>query len=249
MKTAWQLQQPLDAVIFDCDGTLSKLEGIDELAVQNNVGDSVKALTSEAMNTSGMTPSLYEKRLELVKPTRQQVENMGQLYFDQHTPDVKKVIDVLQRLGKTVFVMSAGLKQSVDLFAEHLHIPASQVYAVAIEFDEHGEYKNFDRQSPLTMTGGKGYLVQELKQRYPSVMHIGDGANDVDVIGHVTRFVGYGGVFYRESILKLSDFYIRSLSMSPVLVLALTEDESNQLVGDDRALYEKGMELIQEVVL
>jgi phosphoserine phosphatase len=34
----WQLQHPLDAVVFDCDGTLSQIEGIDALAEKNDVG-------------------------------------------------------------------------------------------------------------------------------------------------------------------------------------------------------------------
>jgi phosphoserine phosphatase len=45
----WQPTIPFDAVIFDCDGTLSAVEGIDELAEKNAVGREVKALTQIAM--------------------------------------------------------------------------------------------------------------------------------------------------------------------------------------------------------
>ena len=37
----WQLDHPINAIVFDCDGTLSIIEGIDELARNNGVGDAV----------------------------------------------------------------------------------------------------------------------------------------------------------------------------------------------------------------
>src|SRR4051812_47754308 len=74
---------PIDAIIFDCDGTLSHIEGIDELAKENGVGEQGVKLTEEAMGRSGMSPELYEHRLNLVLPTAAQVDTLGQLYF-QH---------------------------------------------------------------------------------------------------------------------------------------------------------------------
>ena len=244
MTFAWQLQQPLDAIVFDCDGTLSRLEGIDELAVQNGVGRIVSSLTSEAMTSTGVTHALYQERLSLVKPRREQLCSLGKMYFDQRTPDTDHVIDILQRLGKAIFIVSAGLKLAIGLFAESLHVPVSHVYAVDICFDADGHYVDFDRESPLTMPGGKGQLMQQLKQHYPSIMHVGDGVNDVDAKEYVSRFVGYGGVFFRESILKQSDFYIRSTSLAPILALALTEDEASRLSKCDRVVYDKGLALI-----
>lgn len=248
---AWQLQKPLDAIIFDCDGTLSRLEGIDELAVQNGVGDTVKELTADAMTSTGVTNSLYETRLSLVKPTRDQVDVLGETYFEKRTPDIDRVIDILQRIGKVIVIMSAGLKPAIDIFAKHLNVSTSHVYAVDINFDADGHYKNFDKLSPLTGPGGKGHLAQDLKQEFPLLMHVGDGINDVDAKNFVTRFVGYGGVFYRESILAHSDFYICSSSMSPILPLALMQEEVDHLSEQDRDLYDKGLALISdcEVVL
>lgn len=241
---SWQLKKPLDAVIFDCDGTLSRIEGIDELAVQNGVGDTVIDLTSDAMTSTGVTSSLYETRLSLVKPTRDQLDALGERYYETRTPDVEQVISQLQAIGKTVFVMSAGLKPAVAIFAKHLNVPEENVFAVDISFDTKGRYKSFDKSSPLTGPGGKGYLVQRLKEQHSLLMHVGDGINDVDAKNFVTRFVGYGGVFYRESILSHSDFYITCRSMAPVLPLALTGEEAARLKGETLALYQKGMSLI-----
>lgn len=40
---------PVDAVISDCDGTLSTIEGIDELARMNDVYAEISQLTQAAM--------------------------------------------------------------------------------------------------------------------------------------------------------------------------------------------------------
>lgn len=244
MNFAWQIQQPLDAIIFDCDGTLSQLEGINVLAVQNGVGEAVKSLTEDAMSSTGIDLALYEKRLSLVKPQREQVKALGKAYFNQTSVDADIVVRILQKLNKKIFILSAGLKLAVDIFAAYLNIPTDQVYAVDITFDADGSYIDFDRQSPLARTRGKEELVQQLKSRYPALMHVGDGMNDVGVKQYVKRFVGYGGVFFRESILQYSDFYIRSASLSPLLVLALTEKEVETLSKEDRVIYDKGIELI-----
>lgn len=246
MNFSWQINQPFDAIVFDCDGTLSQIEGIDELAVQNGVGDLVKSLTAKAMASTGITDGLYQERLSLVKPHRDQVVALGTAYFKERIPDVDRVIDVLQQLGKAVFILSAGLKLSVDLFAQLLKIPVPHVYAVDIDFDARGNYQDFDRQSPLVRSGGKGELVQQLKSQYPTIMYVGDGANDLDAKPHVARFVGYGGITFRESILAHSDFYIQSLSLASLLALALTQEEASHLSEEDRVIYDKGLALIQD---
>ncbi len=245
MNFSWQMQQTLDAVIFDCDGTLSQLEGIDELAVQNGVGEVVQSLTSEAMISSGMTPDLYEKRLNLVKPRQDQVEALGNAYFEQCSPDVECVVNILQKLGKTVFIMSAGLKPAVTIFAESLGIAASCVYAVEVKFDNHGNYIGFNPHSLLTAAQGKSKLVQQIKLHYPTLMHVGDGMNDVDTKAFVDRFVGYGGIFSRPSIRAHSDFYIQSASLAPILALALTQKEVENLLEPDYSVYAKGLALIK----
>lgn len=245
MDTAWQMSGPIDAIIFDCDGTLSRIEGIDALAVQNGVGDQVRALTSQAMSATGVTPILYSERLSLVKPTRDQLIALGNTYIQERVPDVDAVIATFQRLGKPVFIISAGLKLAVDIFAQHFNIPDSQVFAVELFFDEGGGCLEFDHSSALTTPGGKSVLVQELKQKYPKMMHVGDGMNDLDVKNVVTRFVGYGGAYFRESVLANSDFYIQTDSLSPVLALALTEEEVSRLSPFEYRFFEKGLALIE----
>src|SRR5437016_3271945 len=82
----WQLQTPISAIIFDCDGTLSAIEGIDELAKNTGVSEAVQSLTAEAMGKSGLNPGLYQKRLDLTYPNREQVTALGYQYYAHKVP-------------------------------------------------------------------------------------------------------------------------------------------------------------------
>ncbi len=235
----WQLQTPIDAIVFDCDGTLSAIEGIDELAKNSGVADTVRNLTAMAMGKMGMNVELYQQRLDLVRPTQQQVLALGKEYFVHQTPDVMEVIGLLKRLGKAIYVVSAGLYPAVEIFAELLKIPAKNVFAVKIKFDSNGNYLDFDRSSPLVTSNGKREIVSQLKITHPKMVYVGDGLNDYATYDLVTRFVGYGGAYYRENIAKLCQYYIRTQSMAPLVPLVLTQSEYEKLTPAEKNIYKK----------
>lgn len=247
-KHTWHPKEPIDAVIFDCDSTLSAVEGIAVLAEQNGVYDEVHGLTEEAMAVSGMNTNLYRARLDLVKPSQLQLQALGSSYWDAVTPHVMPVIQTLHALGKTVYVVSAGIQEAVVDFAEKLNIPSANVFAVHVYFDASGQYKDFDSHSPLATSTGKSEIVAMLRQKFATVAHIGDGMNDVEAAKSVDRFIGYGGACYRQSIADLSQYYLTCASMTPVLPLLLTEQEAMQLTPESQVVYQQGVALMSEVL-
>lgn len=246
VSSPWQLKNPIDAVIFDCDGTLSTIEGIDELAKKNHVDKEVQQLTSEAMGKSGIYPELYQKRLELVKPTLEEVEALGVQYYSHRIPDCSEVIQLLKRLNKSIYIVSAGLYPAVSIFGELLNIPKSNIFAVGIEFDEQGEFSDFDRASPFTFPSGKRIIVSQLKSKHPELAYVGDGLNDLDAMDLVIRFIGFGGAYYRENIASRCEYYIRDSKMAPILPLILTETEIESLTPSEKNLYDMGLEIIRQ---
>lgn len=247
-KSNWQLVKPIQAIMFDCDGTLSTIEGIDELAEQNNVGDIVQALTAKAMAETGINPDLYKERLQHVKPCLEQAKQLAKDYFSKRTKDSFEVIQLLQRLNKSVYVVSAGINPAVKLFAEQLNVPDTQVFAVDVTYDANGNYQDFDHGSELARRNGKKEIAANLKQKYGSVALIGDGMNDIVAIDVLTRFIGYGGTIYREKIEKMCEWYVRDESMACVLPLLLTEDEYRTLNATETALYHRGLEAMQDTL-
>jgi phosphoserine phosphatase len=237
----WQLPTPISAIIFDCDGTLSAIEGIDELARANNVYHTVAALTADAMGTTGIHPRLYQERLDLVQPTREQLVTLGEKYIAYQTPDAKAVIHFFQQLNKAIYLLSAGLTPAVQMLGDHLAIPRTNIFSVGISFDKKGNYLDFDRQSPLVHNDGKRSIVLELKKLHANTVYVGDGLNDIVVRDLVTRFIGYGGSFYRQHIADKSDYYIRSRSLAALLPLTLTESEYQQLLPAIQTIYQRGV--------
>ncbi len=242
----WQLQTPISAVVFDCDGTLTTIEGVNELAKHHHVYDAVEAMTTEAMGQTGINPALYEKRLQLIQPSQQQIQQLAEQYIKHRTPDSEIVIQILQRLNKKIFLLSAGMNPAVSLFGEMLRIPPSHIYAVNLFFDEQGRYLDFDHDSPLIHNNGKREIVYDLQHQYPHLLHIGDGLNDFSTHDIVTRFIGYGGVYFRENLKSQCQYYIETLSLSPILPLCLTADEHQQLTKEENQVYQKGMLAIEE---
>lgn len=236
----WQLVEPISGVIFDCDGTLSSLEGIDVLADMNNVGPMVKEMTAAAMREHGINPEMYWQRLTRVQPTQSQVLWLGDAYFNHCIPDAMEVITILKRLKKTVHIVSSGLDPAVKRFAHHLGIPSANVFAVPIYYDAHGNFLDFDRTSPLVQPDGKRCIVNEITKGQNSLIYIGDGVNDLDVCGSVKKFIGFGGITYRERVARMADYYIKVNTMAPLLPLALTKHETKSLETKEYILYQKG---------
>lgn len=249
--TNWQNDIPIDAFVFDCDGTLSMIEGIDELARSNGVGEMVESLTADAMSKLGISEEIYHARLSLVQPELEQAIAIGQQYYKRQVPHVSNVIQLLMRLNKTVYIVSGGLHQSVESFGELLQVPRNNIYAVNVQFDTNKKYIDFDRSSPLIRSHGKREIIMQLKKHHPRIVHIGDGLNDYVVYDLVTRFIGFGGVFYRENIAEGCEYYIKATSMAPLLPLTLTKDEYEALTLKERELYHHGLTAIhnQQVLI
>jgi phosphoserine phosphatase len=240
----WQLQTPISAVIFDCDGTLSAIEGIDELARKKGVYQEVASLTEHAMGRLGINPEIYQQRLQWVKPHLHDVLTLGHQYFHHRVTDASAVVQLLQRLKKSVYIVSSGLYPAVMYFGAKLQIPKENIFAVHIDFDAHGYFLDFDKHSPLIQRDGKRVIATQLLQSHSSVLHIGDGLNDYVTHDVVTRFIGYGGIFYRENLAARCDYYIRTPSLAPLLPLIFTPEELTQLLPEERSLYQKGLRAI-----
>jgi len=98
----------------------------------------------------------------------------------------------------------------IDHLAIQLNIPSSHVFANVILFDEAGNYIGFDENRPTSKTGGKGLVIQKLKEEkgYTKVMMIGDGITDLETKPHADIVVGFGGNVIREKLRTNADWFI-----------------------------------------
>lgn len=231
------------SVVFDCDSTLSAIEGIEELAAVHR--DEVARLTDAAMRGEVPLEEVYARRLALAAPTRAGLDALGARYVEALVPDARGVVRALRAEGLEVRVMSGGLRPAVLVLARALGLLDRAVAAVDVTFDDEGRYVDFDRASPLAQSGGKRTQLERWGAELPRpVMLVGDGMTDLEARPPADWFVAYAGVAERAAVVAAADAVIRSRSLAPVLPLALGGEPPAS--AEARSLYERGAQLLAD---
>jgi phosphoserine phosphatase len=248
-------------VFFDCDSTLTTVEGIDVLANSTGQTQSVESLTRAAMDGQLDLKDVYGRRLQVLNPTRQQIREIRQVYKRHVVEDAAAVIAALQALGHKVYIISGGLAEPVTEFGVYLGVPRRQIRAVDIAYDQlagvwwegkadtsavHERYQAYETGG-LTASDGKGEIVSQLLgDQAGRSMLVGDGHSDLLAGRAVDLFVGFGGVVRRERVMTKAPVFIHSQSLAPVLALAAGPAGLRQLQDTPyRALAHTSAELIE----
>ena len=222
---------PFSQFLFDCDSTLARIEGVDELPGGTA---ELKELTDLAMSGRVPLEQVYGARLRILAPSAQDLERIGRLYVERATEDAGEVVAALHELGKEVHVVSGGFRPAVLALARSLGIPEGRVHAVDVSFGPAGEYAGFDETSPLSRNGGKARIAALLRAEGTRSVLVGDGTTDLEAEGSVDLFVGFGGVVRRPEVERAAAVYVRSASLAPLLEVTLTADERSRLAASAR---------------
>ncbi|MEO6447489.1 MAG: HAD-IB family phosphatase [Gemmatimonadaceae bacterium] len=228
-------------VLFDCDSTLSSIEGIDELAHEHRA--EITPLTDAAMRGEIPLESVYARRLEIIRPSAREMARVGELYIEHLVAGAREVVAALQDAGVDVRIISGGLRPAVLVAARALGVGDESVFAVDAYFDEQGDYRGFDEASPLARAGGKTSLIASWSSIPRPVMLVGDGATDAEARHVVDTFVAFAGVAERASVVAVASHVVRAPSLLPVLALALADAPSQD--PRTRALVERGLALLR----
>ncbi len=225
---------PYGTIVFDCDSTLSAIEGIEELAHGRTaeLRQQIAALTDRAMDGELPLEDVYGARLDLLQPTRADVERIGALYVERALPNAKAVVAALQFLGKRVAILSGGLLPPVLHIARHLGVDEDDVNAVDLTFDDQGRYASFDTDSPLARAGGKPEVLAAWSTRLPQPLClIGDGATDLEAASVCARFVAFTAIARREAVVAGADVECDTADLAALLPALLTPEELFRLAG------------------
>ena len=200
-------------ICFDCDSTLSSIEGIDELARLRGpeVFRRVEALTEDAMNGKIRLEEVFGRRLDIIRPGAADAAAIGGRYLANVEPTAKATIGVLVERGWTPVIVSGGFRQAIRPLATSLGI--THVEAVDLFFAPDGTYTGFDAGYPSTRSGGKPLVVRALRAEFSpeKVVAIGDGVSDLEAKPEVDLFVGFGRYVARPRVEREADKFVRSL--------------------------------------
>ena len=248
-----------ELIFFDCDSTLSAIEGIDELARLKGKAGRVGLLTNKAMDGELDLADVYGKRLRAIKPTRAQLKAVEERYWETRVKDAQAVIAALKALGAQVFIISGGLIDAVKGFGRRLGVEPAHIRAVELEYNElSGRWWDYSEpraqqsksyldysEGPLTVSSGKPAIIRELAGARPGRrMMIGDGASDLAAACEVDLFVGFGGVVARERVKASAEVFLQSASLAPILPLAGGRRGWERLRGTaHESAYRKGLRL------
>ena len=201
-------------ICFDCDSTLSAIEGIDELARVRGpeVFAAVESMTNEAMNGKISVEAVFGRRLEIIQPNRAQVEAIARRYIETIEPTAKSTVAALHERGWTVIILSGGFRPVIGPLAAELGI--KRVEAVDLFFDNAGNYRGYDTNYPTTRSGGKPEVISLLKSelRPAQTVMIGDGVSDLESKPVVDHFIGFGRYTVRSKVRAGADAFIYSLA-------------------------------------
>jgi len=214
------------SVVFDCDSTLVRIEGIDELA--GDLKPEIQRLTDLAMEGQVPLEEVYGRRLALIDPTRSEVEEIGHAYIDALVDDARETVAELLKMGVDVRVISGGLLPAVLAVARELGLQPHQVRAVDILFDDQGRFSRFESDSPLARSGGKLEVIRAWDLPRPALL-VGDGATDLEARPAVDAFVAFMGVVDRPAVAAGADHVVRTPSLAPILEIVTGKS------GSDRA--------------
>ena len=208
-----------DVICFDCDSTLSKIEGIDELARRAGCFEAMARLTDMAMNGDLPLEAVYGKRLETIRPDKAAIDWVADLYIREIVDGAKEVFSSLLAQGREVHIISGGLRQAILPLAGVLGVLDNHVHAVDIQFNDDGSYKGYDERSPLARSGGKHEICQRLLNGKQSLVLIGDGKTDMEAKQPGVTVIGFGGVCSRAVVKELADKFVDDANLTPILSL------------------------------
>ena len=201
-------------ICLDCDSTLSAIEGIDELARLRGLAvlGRVEEMTNDAMEGRLPVESVFERRLELIEPRREDLAAVGRKYVETVEPTARATIAALMARGWTVVIVSGGFTQAIQPLADYLGV--TRIEAVELKFTAEGEYDGFDETAPTARSGGKPEIVARLKAELKpeTTVMVGDGVSDLEAKPQVDRFVGFGGYIVRAKVKAGADVFITSLA-------------------------------------
>jgi phosphoserine phosphatase len=210
----------LKLICFDCDSTLSSIEGIDELARLRgpDVFARVEALTNDAMNGKIRMEDVFGRRMEIVRPGAAEAASVGRLYVETVEPTARATLSLLAKAGWTPVIISGGFRQAIRPLADFLGV--GRVEAVELHFSPDGSYKGYAADYPTTRTGGKAEVIAALRAELgpERVVMVGDGASDLETAPEVDLFVGFGGYVTREKVKLEAKAFVTSLAAIPALL-------------------------------
>ena len=219
--------------IIDFDNTFIKSEGLEELAaiaLKNNpqketVLEKIKELTTLGMEGKIPFEESLNKRLELLKANRQDVEKLAAHLKKNISDSILRNKNFFKTFKDNIYIISGGFKDFIIPVIKPFGIPESHVFANTFIYDNKGNITDFDKTNPLSQENGKAKLVKSLNLTDADTYVIGNEYTDYKLkeLGLVKEFIAFTENIERDVVVNKADrvaptfdefLYINKLPMS-----------------------------------
>jgi HAD superfamily phosphoserine phosphatase-like hydrolase len=198
-------------VVFDVDSTLLSVESLDfavSRALSSASDGAQRSVQLSEITDQGMSGAMdfrtsLEKRLAIAGLTRGAVEDAREALRSHLTPGMADLLDRLRSKGHDVAAVSGGFSDLIAPALADLGLFAGDIRANRFVYDG-DDVVGFDRNNPLSRSGGKGQVVAALKALTgkPLAVMVGDGMTDYEAFasGAADSFIGFGAIAVREPV-------------------------------------------------
>lgn len=206
--------------IIDFDSTITKVEGLDQLAAialaqspdGAKVVQQIKELTDAGMNGELSLSESLSKRMSLLNANKRHVDALVEFLLENISDSFERNKKFLVEYADQILVVSSGFKDFILPVVGYLGLKAENVYANTFIYNDNGDIVGVDNSNFLSQTGGKIELVKSLNlDAHVSV--IGDGFTDYEIKQHglADRFYAFVENVERQKVVDVADFTIKSL--------------------------------------
>ncbi|MGL5825985.1 MAG: phosphoserine phosphatase SerB [Nocardioides sp.] len=184
------LRRGMRLIVMDVDSTLIQGEVIEMLAAHAGCEAEVHAITEQAMRGELDFERSLRMRVELLAGVP--VSAIDQVYREiTITPGARTMVRTLNRLGYRFAIVSGGFSQITDRLAEELDIHFARANTLeVVDGRLSGQIVG-----PVVDRAGKAEALKEFARQIglplASVIAIGDGANDLDMLSVAGLGVAY----------------------------------------------------------
>lgn len=202
-------------VCFDMDSTLIEAEVIDELAKAAGTGEQVAAITEAAMRGELDFSQSFSQRMALLKGLDESV--LAHIAEELNiTEGAERLISTLSKLGYKTAILSGGF----TYFGRYLQRKLGIDYVFANELEIVDGKVTGNVTGQVVDGARKAQLLRELAEqeniRLEQVVAVGDGANDLPMLG----IAGLGIAFRAKPLVKAeAKQAISTLGLDAILYL------------------------------
>ena len=153
-----------------------------------------------------------EQRLALLNGHRDHLPLLIGNLKQRVSPSFRRNREFFEKNSDRVLILSNGFRDFIVPIVADYGIPADRVFANEFTYDEAGNITGFNRDNPLSSSGGKVRQLEALDYR-GQIYVIGDGYNDYEVrqAGVAHKFYAFTENVRRDTVLDKADHEAPSL--------------------------------------